>query len=340
MTTRTLAAAIDADLSHSRPIATSETNTRLHVDNVERISARRIRFAPLNRTLPAILGMALEGHALTAGPGRWTGSKPLSYWYQWLRCSSNAAECAEIAGARSQTYTPTASVVGSTLRVRATAANSAGRRAANSMPTEVVVASAPRNTSLPTVSGTAAQSQVLVATTGIWTGATPLTFTFQWQRCQANLANCGDIAGATRQTYTLTASEVGATARIRVTAANAAGSSAATSAPTAVVVAASPPTNTELPAISGTAKQGQVLTAVNGNWAGSTPMTFAYQWRRCDRTGAGCNDIAGATGKTYMLTAGDVGATLRFRITAANLAGSGAATSGPTAVIAASSRPS
>ncbi len=333
MTTRTLAAATDAHIRYSRPSATSETNARLHVDNVERVSARRIRFAPLGRTLPVITGMALEGHALTAGPGRWTGSKPLRYWYQWLRCSATAAECAEIAGARSQTYTPTASELGSRLRVRATAANSAGRRTANSMPTEVVVASAPRNTSLPTVSGTAAESQVLVATSGIWTGATPLTFTFQWQRCQAKGASCGDIAGATKPTYTPTANDVGTTVRVRVKAANATGSSAATSAATAVV-AASPPTNTSLPAISGTAKQGQVLTAASGNWAGSTPMTFAYQWRRCDRTRADCNDIAGATGKIYMLTKGDVGATLRVRITAANSAGASAATSMPTTAVA------
>ncbi len=65
-------------------------------------------------------------------------------------------------------------------------------------------------------------------------------------------------------------------------------------------------------------------------------MTFTYQWRRCDATGARCSDIAGAIGKTYMLTAGDVGATLRIHITAANSAGSSAATSAPTAVVATS----
>jgi len=338
MTTRTLAAAADARIIHSRPSATSETTARLRVERVERISGRRIRFAPLSRTLPAITGTALEGQALTAGPGRWTGSKPLRYWYQWLRCAPAMPECAEIAGAASQTYKPTAREVGSTLRVRATAANSAGRRTATSMPTEIVVASAPKNTSLPTVSGTAAEGQALTATTGSWTGATPMTFTYQWHRCRTNGGGCMDVAEATRQTYMPTASEVGATLRVRVTAANAAGSSAATSIPTGVVVAA-PPTNTSLPAISGTARQGQVLTAANGNWAGSAPMTFAYQWRRCDRTGAGCKDIAGATGKTYLLTKGDIGATLNLRITAANSTSSSAANSAPTGVVAASSPP-
>ncbi len=62
---------------------------------------------------------------------------------------------------------------------------------------------------------------------------------------------------------------------------------------------------TTLPAISGTATQGQALSATNGTWS-NNPTGFAYQWRRCDAGGASCADIAGATNSTYTLVAADV----------------------------------
>src|SRR3954468_11665901 len=42
------------------------------------------------------------------------------------------------------------------------------------------------------------------------------------------------------------------------------------------------PANSSAPAISGSATDGSTLTAANGQWAGSTPMSFGYQWRSCD----------------------------------------------------------
>jgi hypothetical protein len=94
-----------------------------------------------------------------------------------------------------------------------------------------------------------------------------------------------------------------------------------------------PPTNTSAPTISGSVQQGQTLTASNGTWSGSTPMSFAYQWRRCDSAGGTCTSIAGATGQSYALVAADVGTTMRVVVTASNSAGSSSATSAQTAVV-------
>jgi len=97
------------------------------------------------------------------------------------------------------------------------------------------------------------------------------------------------------------------------------------------IAAPAPPQNTSPPTISGTPQQGQSLAADPGTWSGTQPITFTYQWRRCNRDGGNCTNIAGAVDKTRVPTAADVGRTLRIVVTAKNTDGSTDATSVPTA---------
>ena len=94
------------------------------------------------------------------------------------------------------------------------------------------------------------------------------------------------------------------------------------------------PSNTKPPVVSGTAEVGKNLTTTSGTWSGTTPLTFSYQWRRCDKTGGGCAHISGATASTYTVLGSDAGHTVRVAVTAKNSEGSDSATSVPTAVIA------
>ena len=99
------------------------------------------------------------------------------------------------------------------------------------------------------------------------------------------------------------------------------------------MVLPAPPTNTTPPTISGTAKQGQTLTASNGSWTNS-PTSFSYQWQRCDSAGANCAPISSATASTYALTSNEVGFTVRVAVTASNAGGSSSpASSSQTAVV-------
>lgn len=100
----------------------------------------------------------------------------------------------------------------------------------------------------------------------------------------------------------------------------------------AAAASAAVPQNTAPPTISGTAREGQTLTASDGTWSNS-PTSFTYQWQRCASDGTGCGDITGAISKTYTLAGGDVGHTARVVVTAVNADGKASANSAPTDVV-------
>lgn len=89
--------------------------------------------------------------------------------------------------------------------------------------------SAPDNTSVPTISGTAETGQTLTAGNGTWTGTPTPSFSYQWLR------DGESIAGATESTYVVVEADEGAKLRVQVTATNVNGVVSALSAETATV---------------------------------------------------------------------------------------------------------
>jgi hypothetical protein len=302
--------------------------------------------APTNTSPPTITGTAVKGQTLVAGTGTWSGTTPISFAFAWHRCNDAGASCSPIAGATNTTYVLVSADVGSRIRVLVTASNADGSGSALSNATSVVTDTAsgkPKNTGEPAISGTPTQGQRLTATSGTWTGAQPISFTYQWVHCPADGgapdgSNCVNISGATGTSYVLAQSDVGWRIRIRVTATNSQGSTTVASNATAAVKASAPaaskPRNTGVPVISGAMVEGTVLTASAGTWIGTAPISYGYRWLRCNSAGGGCGSIGGATGTQYRLTASDVGRRVRVDVTARNSAGSTTARSGEYPVVA------
>jgi hypothetical protein len=93
--------------------------------------------APVDTTRPAVSGTPLEGNTLTGSNGAWNGATP-TFAYQWQRCDTAGAGCADILGAKSQTYSPTSLDVGNTLRIVVTATNANGSGASISHQTSAI----------------------------------------------------------------------------------------------------------------------------------------------------------------------------------------------------------
>jgi subtilisin family serine protease len=176
--------------------------------------------------------------------------------------------------------------------------------------------------------------QVLLRGQGAWSGSAPLRLaSVQWERCSGTACT---VVGSSN-TYTVQAADAGYNLRLAISVQNGLGvttASSAVSSPVGGTAISSPAQNTAPPAVSGTAQDGQTLTASAGTWSGS-PTAYAYQWQRCDSSGATCSAIAGATDSSYVAASADVGWALRVTVTATNAVGSSAAQSAATNPVAA-----
>lgn len=102
---------------------------------------------------------------------------------------------------------------------------------------------------------------------------------------------------------------------------------------------AAAPVNTSPPTITGTAQEGQKLVGSRGQWSG-TVNDYNDRWMRCDQDGGSCANISGATNRFgYVLKNVDVGNTVRFRVEAKNGSGNTFASSVPTTVVTAATKP-
>lgn len=79
------------------------------------------------------------------------------------------------------------------------------------------VVAKPVNTVTPVITGTVSVGSTLTCSTGTWTGAGPITYSYQWEQGAAT------ISGATSATYLVSSNNIGSTLRCKVTATNSGG---------------------------------------------------------------------------------------------------------------------
>ena len=99
--------------------------------------------------------------------------------------------------------------------------------------TTVTTDNAPVASALPSVSaGAQLSGRTLEANPGAWSapaGAGPITYAYRWQACQSTEGSCAEIPGASEQSYTPTAAQVGHSLRVIVSASDRDGASDAAS---------------------------------------------------------------------------------------------------------------
>jgi large repetitive protein len=280
-------------------------------------------------------GTAEVGKTVTVDDGSWSGTTPLTFTYQWQHCSSSGA-CTNLSGATKSSYVPVTGDVGYRLRAIVTAKNSAGSASIASNVTGTVAATgtAPAATKQPDPHGTAQVGQTVTVDNGTWSGTSPITYTYQWQRCSSS-GTCTNLSGATKSSYVPATGDIGYRLRATVTAKNSVGSASIASNATApVVAAATAPANTARPSIiARSATVGSTVSGSIGTWSGTQPISYSLTWVRCDSSGNNCQSIAGASAQTYVLAAADAGSTVELVVKGSNSAGSSVAASAATPVV-------
>ncbi len=160
----------------------------------------KLSVAPTNSTQPSLSGKSVEGEKLTANPGTWNGSAPISFQYQWLSCDASGANCKNIAGETKKNYTIQSSDVGNTVRVNVIAGNHDGSNTAQSDQTAKIAAATTTTTTTttttpaPSNNGCPSQTSGVVPVTDLSGAASLLISEFK--------TNPSTILGSTK-TFTL-----------------------------------------------------------------------------------------------------------------------------------------
>jgi hypothetical protein len=167
-----------------------------------------------------------------------------------------------------------------------------------------------------------------------WFNPAAANYDWQWLRCDGSGNDCNEIPGATSRNYTLTPADGTRDLRVRLRGSNGSGTreliSGSSYDVTSLPAQVAPPlppdapggaTKSQAPALSGTAFVGDTIAGSVGGWVDPT-TDFLKRWVRCDAAGESCSTILKAAstepedGSTYVVRDGDVGSTIRMRVTA------------------------
>ena len=266
--------------------------------------------APVDNSLPEVLGTAKLGGELQCASGSWSGGVS-KFYFTWVR------DGVEIEGhihSELPEYFLQKADEGDEIWCIVTARGEG---------TEVQVESSnskefgvsprkekPKPEKLPEVSGAGEVGKELQCSPGTWTGSPTPTLSYRWLRDEQ------EIQGQTAPGYTVMPEDEGHKLACKVIAVNEAGEAFAISSNSITIPGHPPkPVEGQPPSVEGVGSVGETLTCLHGGWTGTQPITFSYQWLL---EGA---EISGATGQTLLVLASYEGKNVACRVTAKNSVG-------------------
>ena len=279
---------------------------------------------PANVSVPTVKGIAEVGQTLTCSEGKWEGSQPITYKYQWLSGG------VEVGGATASTYLIKAGDEGKAVSCRVTATNSAGGPVTAASQAVTIALAHLTSITPPEIEDRdgKAVGATLTCSNGTWSSSSGLTYTYEWLRGESQ------VIGSNR-TYTVEPADEGQSLYCEVTASSPGRGSASRRSAQPFVIpepGVEAPFNTGKPVLSGTAELGHELDCSEGKWnEPNSGLEFSFEWIRNPNTRSQ-QIIEGATEFNYRVSAADEGQQLACVVTAVNKGGSASAESTPVEV--------
>ena len=264
-------------------------------------STEAVTVNPLTPTV-TISGTAQESQTLTAHVT--TTDTNITTAYQW-QSSSDGTTWSNITGATNSTYVIQETDEKNYFRVIATETDPEHNSTSGTSPATSAVLDAAPTVTTPLIAGTAQEGQTLTASASA--GQSDNGVTYQWFSSADGFTH----PIGTGATYMVQEGDEGAQIEVVATTTNDNGVTIAkTSAATSAVLDAAPTVTT--PLISGTAQEGQTLTASAS--AGQSDNAVTYQWFS---SADGFTNPIG-TGATYVVPEADEGTKIEVVATATN----------------------
>ena len=262
----------------------------------------RVAKQPTASTSPVISGSAKVGTTINASSPTWDIPGVSDAW-QWKR------DGVTIPGATSPTYDVTTVDAGRALTVTVTGTvNGFDPGTTTSAAVSGIPADAPTATTPAKITGSGKVGTTLTSTLPTWNPSAGVVSSRQWLR------NGTPVSAATDATYSVRPGDLGATITVQVTGTLAGHADGSSTSNGVVGVTGDAPTATTAPTVTGGGKVGTSLQASPPAWSVSG-VTNAIQWLRDGQP------IAGATGTTYAVVAGDVNRSLAVRYTGTSTGG-------------------
>jgi len=305
--------------------------------------------APVNTAAPTVCAAPKVDVSCAGTDGTFTGQGTITYTYQWSYSATSGGTYTDVTGATGQNFTPTPTQYDGYLKLTVTATNAGGSATSTSSPTAAsVLPAAPVNTAIPTVCAAPKVGTPCAGTDGTFTGQGSIAYTYQWQFDDpSDMPDQGwqDIAGATSQSFSPTATQYDGPLRLAVTATNAGGSTSATSAATAAVLPDAPVVAAASAVTCGAPQVDVACAADAATFSGQGAITRTYQWQfddPDDMPDQGWQNIPGANGSiagaagdgasvSFTPTASEYDAPLRLVTSATNAGGVTSSTSAASA---------